>query len=167
MADYMSREAAIEWFSAFAHMGEESIPTETVLDDLKGAIPTVDAVPVETLKQWLATIPFHDISNGNGACVVCFREDFEKAIKRLNSFREVREPVGPMKPKVARRAASEPVVRCGECIHFDPENYGGPTCDSVDGLQYPGCDDFCSNGERCTNQSADVRKKDGGTPNEP
>ena len=61
---------------------------------------------------------------------------------------------------------AEPVVRCGECIHWDPENYGGPTCDSVDGLQYPGCDDFCSNGER-RGQSADVRKKDGGAPNEP
>ena len=46
MADYISREAAIEWFSAFALMGEESIPTETVLADLNGAIPAADVEPV-------------------------------------------------------------------------------------------------------------------------
>lgn len=46
MADYISREAALEWFSAFAHMCEESIPTETVLEDLKGAIPDADVEPV-------------------------------------------------------------------------------------------------------------------------
>lgn len=141
---YMAAQAQIEDIDLL----RANLLVHAKLQKLIADTPTVDAIPVDTLKQWLATIPFHDISNGNGTCVVCFREDFEKAIKRLNSFREAREPVGPMKPKVARRAASKPVVQCVDCIHFDPENYGGPTCDSVDGLQYPGCDDFCSNGER-------------------
>ena len=56
MADYMSREAAIEWFSAFAHMGEESIPTETVLDDLKGAIPAADVEPVRHVRRYVCCI---------------------------------------------------------------------------------------------------------------
>lgn len=44
--EYISRKAAIEWFSAFALAGEESIPTETVLGDLKCAIPAADVEPV-------------------------------------------------------------------------------------------------------------------------
>lgn len=47
----------------------------------------VDAIPVEALRDWLGTIPFHDLSDGNGACVVCFKQDLEKAIKNLNHFR--------------------------------------------------------------------------------
>lgn len=121
----------------------------------------VDAIPLATLKEWITTIPFHDISNGNGVCYVCFREDFEKALRRLNHFRETRESVKPMKLRVAYKEDTIRAIRCQDCIYFDPENYGGPTCTSVDGLQYPGCDDFCSNGER-RDQSADVRNMDGG-----
>ena len=43
----------------------------------------MSAIQLDSLKQWLATIPFHDLSDGKGLCVVCFKEDFEKAIKQL------------------------------------------------------------------------------------
>lgn len=47
MDEYIERRKAVEWFMAFVYMGEDSIPVETVLGDLKYAIPpAVDAVPV-------------------------------------------------------------------------------------------------------------------------
>ena len=44
--EYIEREKAIEWFMAFVHMGESDIPAETVISDLKYAIPAADVVPV-------------------------------------------------------------------------------------------------------------------------
>lgn len=35
------------------------------------------------LQAWAATIPLHDLSDGRGACVVCFKNDLEKAITDL------------------------------------------------------------------------------------
>ena len=43
--EYIEREKAIEWFMAFVHMGESDIPAETVISDLKYAIPAADVVP--------------------------------------------------------------------------------------------------------------------------
>lgn len=48
MAEYIDRKTAVEWFMAFLHMGEDSIPAETVIEDLKYAIPAV-SVP-----QWIS-----------------------------------------------------------------------------------------------------------------
>ena len=44
--EYISRRDAISWFRAFARMGEDNIPTETVLDDLAFTIPAADVEPV-------------------------------------------------------------------------------------------------------------------------
>lgn len=52
--EYIEREAAIEWFMAFVHMGESDIPAETVIADLKYAIPAADVAPVRygNWKEW-------------------------------------------------------------------------------------------------------------------
>ena len=44
--EYIEREKAIEWFMAFVHMGESDIPAETVISDLKYAIPAADVAEV-------------------------------------------------------------------------------------------------------------------------
>ena len=44
--EYIEREKAIEWFMAFVHMDESDIPAETVISDLKYAIPAADVVEV-------------------------------------------------------------------------------------------------------------------------
>ena len=44
--EYIEREKAIEWFMAFVHMDESDIPAETVISDLKYAIPAADVAPV-------------------------------------------------------------------------------------------------------------------------
>lgn len=46
MADYISRKDAVEWFASYIMMGEEVIPAETVVGDLKWAIPAADVEPV-------------------------------------------------------------------------------------------------------------------------
>lgn len=47
MADYISRKDAVEWFASYIMMGEEVIPAETVVGDLKWAIPAADVEPVQ------------------------------------------------------------------------------------------------------------------------
>ena len=54
-----------------------------------------------------------------------------------------------------------PVVRCGECIYFDPEGYGGASCAETGAMIWPNSDDYCSRGQR-RDQSADARNLDGG-----
>lgn len=44
--EYIEREKAIEWFMAFVHMGESDLPAETVISDLKYAIPAADVAQV-------------------------------------------------------------------------------------------------------------------------
>ena len=51
--EYIEREKAIEWFMAFVHMGESDIPAETVISDLKYAIPAADVVKVVRCKDCL------------------------------------------------------------------------------------------------------------------
>lgn len=46
MADYISRKDAVEWFMAFVHMDENAISADTVVTDLKYAIPAADVEPV-------------------------------------------------------------------------------------------------------------------------
>lgn len=46
MDDYISRKDAVEWFMAFIHMDENAISADTVVTDLKNAIPAADVVPV-------------------------------------------------------------------------------------------------------------------------
>lgn len=48
--EYIEREKAIEWFMAFVHMDESDIPAETVISDLKYAIPAADVAPVQHAK---------------------------------------------------------------------------------------------------------------------
>ena len=50
--EYIEREKAIEWFMAFVHMGESDIPAETVISDLKYAIPAADVAEVRH-ERWL------------------------------------------------------------------------------------------------------------------
>lgn len=49
--EYIEREKAIEWFMAFVHMGESDIPAETVISDLKYAIPAADVAPAVELED--------------------------------------------------------------------------------------------------------------------
>ncbi len=65
--EYISRRDAISWFRAFAHMGEDNIPTETVLDDLTFAIPAADVEPVRH-GRW---------EPGNQICPVCGEDKFK------------------------------------------------------------------------------------------
>lgn len=58
------------------------------------------------------------------------------------------------------------VVRCRECIHFDPEGYGGASCAETGAMIWPNSDDYCSRGQRL-DQSADVRNMDGGGADAP
>ena len=46
MDDYISRKDAVEWFMAFVHMDENAISADTVVTDLKYAIPAADVEPV-------------------------------------------------------------------------------------------------------------------------
>lgn len=45
MSDLISRKAVIDWFRCYGHM-DEPIPFETLVSDLRDAIPSVDAAPV-------------------------------------------------------------------------------------------------------------------------
>lgn len=45
MSDLISREAVIDWFRCYGHI-DEPIPFETLVSDLRDAIPSVDAAPV-------------------------------------------------------------------------------------------------------------------------
>lgn len=46
MSDYISRKDAVEWFMSFIMMDEDKIPADTVVGDLKTAIPAADVEPV-------------------------------------------------------------------------------------------------------------------------
>lgn len=58
-----------------------------------------------------------------------------------------------------------PVVRCGECIYFDPEGYGGASCAETGAMIWPNEDDYCSRGQR-RDQSVDVRNMEEGNEHE-
>lgn len=60
-----------------------------------------------------------------------------------------------------------PVVRCGECRYYKAVSLAAFVCCHPGGAKFTSYSDYCSLGERCTNQSADVRNMDGGAPNEP
>lgn len=59
--EYIEREKAIEWFMAFVHMGESDIPAETVISDLKYAIPAADVAPVVRCKDCVYARPLEDM----------------------------------------------------------------------------------------------------------
>ena len=59
-----------------------------------------------------------------------------------------------------------PVVRCGECIYFDPEGYGGASCAETGAMIWPNEDDYCSRGQR-RDQSAGGGNTDGGGADAP
>lgn len=87
----------------------------------------------EELVEWLKRIPLKDLSDGLGLCRVIMEEDFKRAIRTI--------PEGAI-------VDLEPVVRCKDCKHCDPENYH---CDHPMGTAAPlkrKPDDFCSYGER-------------------
>lgn len=58
-----------------------------------------------------------------------------------------------------------PVVRCGECIYFDPDGHAGPSCAETGAMIWPNEDDYCSRGQR-RDQSADVRNMEEGNEHE-
>lgn len=58
-----------------------------------------------------------------------------------------------------------PVVRCKDCKYYKPDEFECG-CDFAGGLPYVKADDFCSFGKR-RDQSADVRKMDGGGADAP
>lgn len=65
----------------------------------------------------------------------------------------------------AQTVDAVPVVRCRECKHLYTDECGFPTCEA-DAMLNPEADDYCSLGERCSDQSADVRNMEGGNDNE-
>lgn len=54
-----------------------------------------------------------------------------------------------------------PVVRCRECTHSYFDEYGYLACAESGAMLAPEEGDYCSRGEYCSNQSAQVRKKEG------
>ena len=46
MSDLISRDAVIGWFRCYGHT-DEPIPFETLVSDLRDAIPSVDAAPMK------------------------------------------------------------------------------------------------------------------------
>lgn len=68
--EYIEREKAIEWFMAFVHMGESDIPAETVISDLKYAIPAADVVEVRH-GRWEAWMPDKNGETREFICTGC------------------------------------------------------------------------------------------------
>ena len=68
--EYIEREKAIEWFMAFVHMGESDIPAETVITDLKYAIPAADVVKVRH-GRWEAWMPDKNGETREFICTGC------------------------------------------------------------------------------------------------
>ena len=68
--EYIEREKAIEWFMAFVHMGESDIPAETVITDLKYAIPAADVAPVR-YGRWEAWMPDKNGETREFICTGC------------------------------------------------------------------------------------------------
>lgn len=52
MDDYIKRKDAVDWFMGFIHLGEDNIPADTVVGDLKYAIPAA-AADVEPVRRWI------------------------------------------------------------------------------------------------------------------
>jgi hypothetical protein len=46
MEEYIKRKDAVDWFMGFIHLGEDNLPADTVVSDLKYAIPAADVEPV-------------------------------------------------------------------------------------------------------------------------
>ena len=67
MADYISRKDAVEWFASYIMMGEEVIPAETVVGDLKWAIPAADVEPVRH-GRWVDNEIPDSMLSGCSAC---------------------------------------------------------------------------------------------------
>lgn len=60
--EYIEREKAIEWFMAFVHMGESDIPAETVISDLKYAIPAADVAEVVRCQDCVYARPLKEMN---------------------------------------------------------------------------------------------------------
>lgn len=60
--EYIEREKAIEWFMAFVHMGESDIPAETVISDLKYAIPAADVAPAVRCQDFVYARPLKEMN---------------------------------------------------------------------------------------------------------
>lgn len=65
---------------------------------------------------------------------------------------------------IAPTVDAVPVIRCRDCIFYDPENSSN-WCSHPKGLCNPGESDFCSYSQR-KNQSADVRNMEEGNEHE-
>lgn len=52
------------------------------------------------------------------------------------------------------------VVRCRECVYFDPDDEDGLRCAKTEAMLWSSENDYCSYGQR-KDQFADVRKKEG------
>lgn len=50
-----------------------------------------------------------------------------------------------------------PVVRCGECRYYRASSSIACVCCHPGGMKFTSDSDYCSRGERCSNQSAQVR----------
>ena len=62
MDDYIKRKDAVDWFMGFIHLGEDNIPADTVVGDLKYAIPAADT-DVEPVRHGTIVT-----SSENGKC---------------------------------------------------------------------------------------------------
>lgn len=61
---------------------------------------------------------------------------------------EVLDRIPPCYVDDAPTVDAVPVVRCGECIYFDPEGHDGVSCAETGAMIWPNEDDYCSRGQR-------------------
>lgn len=84
MDEYIKRKDAVDWFMSFIHLGEDNLPVETVVSDLKYAIPATDT-DVEPVRhsEWVAQcllpgdgwvfedMPYNPHQHSNPICKRC------------------------------------------------------------------------------------------------
>lgn len=161
MTNYISREDAADRIRRLATTLEEQVGCASQLTDTLEdifldvateiiSIPAADVIQTDALKQWLATIPFYDISNGSGVCLVCFKDDFVETVKRLNQLRHLHIGVDKGREKSYTAGscnAQRTLIHCGECRYWVSED-GIHDCLHPGGMVHPRKDSFCSNGLR-------------------
>lgn len=81
-----------------------------------------------------------------------------KAADKLSKHFNI--PMGDLVDVMAEIPATDvaQVVRCRECTHSYLDEYGYLACGESGAMLCPEENDYCSRGERCSNQSAEVRR---------
>lgn len=83
MDDYISRKDAVEWFMGFIMMGEDNIPADVVVGDLKTAIPAADVESVR-MGQWERCFEDCRQQIEGDKCSACGFEYYGTGIRRFH-----------------------------------------------------------------------------------